>query len=83
VYVPVICLCVSFEPCLPKAVPFDGELLMFFSSDFKLRLLAPHSGLSSRSIFWASIHVIPIWLPCSSRGEGFDSRNRDLAIVFF
>src|SRR2546425_583941 len=39
VYVPAICLGVSFESCLMRAVPFDGELPMFFSSCLKSSLL--------------------------------------------
>ncbi len=45
VYVPVICLCVSFESCLMRAVPFDGELLMFFSSCLKSSVLVYECGL--------------------------------------
>src|SRR3989442_15809565 len=39
VYVPAICLGVSCESCLMRAVPFDGELPMFFSSCLKSSLL--------------------------------------------
>jgi hypothetical protein len=53
VYVPAICLGVSFESCLMRAVPFEGELPMFFSSCLKSSLLAhPLSEFDANNRDW-------------------------------
>src|SRR2546422_3922510 len=43
VYVPAICLGVSFESCLMRVVPFDGELLMCFPPVSSRVCLCMHS----------------------------------------